>query len=88
MSAPRASRPASRRLAPLAALAACALAACMGAGSSVTGPQSAGPAAGAQTLQEKAPARPGVPEGCTREWNNSKRDSVLYCPDLPPPSPR
>jgi hypothetical protein len=79
----------SRRLAPwLALLAAGGLAACMESAASATGPQSAPTAAGAQTLDPKPAARPGVPEGCTREWSNSKRDSVLYCPDLPPPSPR
>lgn len=75
-----------RRLAAWTALAAaCGLAACMGADATGPGPDEA---SGAQTLQTKPPARPGVPEGCTREWSEAARDSVLNCPDIPPPAPR
>ena len=38
-------------------------------------------------LQEKAAGKPGVPYGCTREWSVAAGDSVLYCPDVLPPSP-
>lgn len=89
MPVPTARFSASRRLAPwLALLAAGGLAACMGTAASATGPESAPTAAGAQTLDAKPAPKPGVPDGCTREWSSAKRDSVLYCPDLLPPSPR
>jgi hypothetical protein len=30
-------------------------------------------------------ARPGVPAGCSKEWNANSQDSVLFCPDIRPP---
>jgi hypothetical protein len=80
---------ATRRLAPwLSLLAACGLAACMEAAPTATAPQSDPAPASAQTSEQKPVSRPGVPDGCTLEWSSAKRDSVMYCPDLPPPSPR
>jgi len=81
--------PASRRLALwLALLAAGGLSACMESAATATAPESGPVAASAQTSDQKSASRPGVPDGCTREWSSAKRDSVLYCPDLAPPSPR
>ena len=77
----------SRRLAPwLAFAAARGFAACMETAATATGSADV-PATGA-SQGEKAPAKPGVPVGCTREWSPAAGDSVLNCPDLPPPSPR
>jgi hypothetical protein len=88
MTAPKMPLPAFRRLAPwLALAAACVLPACMDA-ASATGPRPSQEASSAQTSAEKKVSRPGVPDGCNLEWSSAKRDSVLYCPDLPPPSPR
>lgn len=79
-----------RRLAPWLALAAvCGFTACMGTDAG-NGP-SDDAAASTPALQEKSassPGIPGVPSGCTREWSNAARDSVLNCPDVLPPSPR
>jgi hypothetical protein len=81
--------PAFRRLAPwLSLLAAGGLAACMETSPTATAPESGPAAASAQTLDQKPVSRPGVPDGCTLEWSSAKRDSVVYCPDLAPPSPR
>jgi hypothetical protein len=76
-----------RRLAPWSFLAAlCALTACMGTDAG-NGPPAVD-AGAAQVSQEKPAGRPGVPAGCTLEWSVAARDSVLNCPDVPPPSPR
>jgi hypothetical protein len=88
MSAMKKFHPAFRRFAPwLALAAACGLSACLDA-ASATGPQPAQEASSAQTSPEKKISRPGVPDGCNLEWSSAKRDSVLYCPDVLPPSPR
>lgn len=81
--------PVSRRPAFwLAVLAASGLAACMESAPSAIGPDNGQAAEGAQTLAQKPASRPGVPEGCMLEWSKAKRDSVLYCPDVAPPSIR
>ncbi len=40
-----------------------------------------------ESVGEKASQNPGVPRGCTREWDSVARDSVFNCPDIRPPSP-
>ncbi len=42
----------------------------------------------AQVSREEPAGKPGVPRGCTLEWSVAARDSVLNCPDVPPPSPK
>jgi hypothetical protein len=37
--------------------------------------------------QDRTPSSTGVPKGCAREWSAAAMDSVLYCPDIPPPRP-
>lgn len=41
----------------------------------------------ANALRDQAPLRPGVPRGCSLEWDVAAKDSVLNCPDIRPPSP-
>ena len=41
----------------------------------------------AKALRDQAPLRPGVPRGCSLEWDVAVKDSVLNCPDIRPPSP-
>jgi hypothetical protein len=85
--APRPNIPGLRIIAPWIALAAlCGLTACMETDAGSGPPADAATATPA--LQEKAVGKPGVPVGCTREWSNAARDSVLNCPDVAPPSPR
>ncbi|MDB5105505.1 MAG: hypothetical protein JWP91_3194 [Fibrobacteres bacterium] len=48
----------------------------------------ADPASGSKALRDQSPVQAdGVPRGCTREWSETARDSVLFCPDIRPPSP-
>lgn len=39
-------------------------------------------------VQAKTGGNPGVPLGCWRVWSTVAMDSVLYCPDPKPPSPK
>lgn len=85
-------RPIAKRIALsfLLALSAAAWQGCLMDQVSGSEPQSSAtnPDAGAKTLPEK-PSIPadGVPPGCSRQWNSSVHDSVMYCPDLRPPKP-
>ncbi len=39
-------------------------------------------------LRDQSAPDNGIPKGCTREWDQSANDSLLFCPDIRPPKPQ